>query len=352
MIKYFKIATKKIGDKNPCFLIAEIGSNHNRSKKIVKKLIKKVALAGFDAVKFQIYDPEEIFSKKITTSDVKLEKLYGKKFWWEIARDKILMPRSWFKEMFKYARSLGLITFSTIHSIKDINFLKKLKAPVLKIASIDLTYYELIKNLTKYNLPLIISTGMADIDEISKIYNILKKKKFKKFSFLHCVSCYPPKPEEVNLNNIKYFKKKFNIPIGFSDHSDGIAQSIASISLGANIIERHVTLDKSMIGPDHPFALNPEQMKRFVKEIREAEKSLGKFKRVLSSRERSNRKMIRRSIVLRQDVKKNQILKLKNVKFSRPGSGIDINNINRLIGLKFKKDIRSDTLLKISDLKK
>jgi sialic acid synthase SpsE len=352
MAKFFKIKSKKIGDNYPCFLIAEIGSNHNRSKTTVKKLIQEAANAGFDAVKFQIYDPKEIFSEKITTKNVKLESLYGSKPWWTVARDRILMPRDWFREMFDHAKSLGLITFSSIHSLNDINFLRKLNVPVLKIASIDLTYTELVKGLVKYKLPMIVSTGMGKISEITKTYKILKKNGCKNFAFLHCVSCYPPAPEEVNLKNILSFKKKYKIPIGFSDHSEGVAQSVASIALGANIIERHITLNKKFPGPDHPFALDPAEMKRFVKEVREVEKALGSFNRSLSKREFLNRKVIRRSIVLNQSVEKNEILTREHVKFSRPGTGIDINYIDKILGLKFKKKLKAQSILQISNLKK
>ena len=211
MREKFKIEGKLIGDGNPTFLIAEISSNHNRNKNTVKKLINYAAEAGFDAVKFQIYDAEEAFSKHEMTTDVGLDHIYGVRPWWQIARDKILMPRNWFGEMFDYVRKVGLIPLSAIHREEDCKFLLQFKLPAIKIASIDLNYYHLLEKLSKFNLPMIVSTGMGSSKEIKKTYVNLKKWNQKKLALLHCVSVYPPKPENVNLNNIVELKKKIQI---------------------------------------------------------------------------------------------------------------------------------------------
>ena len=147
----------------PCFLIAEIGSNHNLDKKVVRELIDVAAEAGFDSVKFQIYDAGEVFSKHEMTTDVGLDKMYGVRPWWEVARDVILMPRDWFGEMFEYARSKGLIPFSAIHRLEDAEYLLQYDLPIIKIASIDFHYHHLLRQLAKYKKPMIISTGMAYI---------------------------------------------------------------------------------------------------------------------------------------------------------------------------------------------
>ena len=188
-----KIENKIIGLNKPIFTIAEIGSNHNRSKKIVKNLIRSSYNAGFDAVKFQIYDAEEAFSKKETTKDVKLSHLYGTKPWWKIAKSKILMPREWFGEMFDYVRKFKMIPLSAIHREEDLLYLKQFGLSAIKIASIDLNYYQLHEKLIKYKLPTIISTGMGSIDEIRKTIRFYKKRKHNKIILLHCNSLYPPK---------------------------------------------------------------------------------------------------------------------------------------------------------------
>lgn len=346
MRKIINIEKKKIGIKQPVFLIAEVGSNHNRDKNTVKKLIDCAAKAGFDAVKFQIYDAKEAFSANETTKDVKLDHLYGLKPWWEVVRDIILMPREWFQEMFKYVRAAGMIPLSAIHRAEDCRFLLDLGLPAIKIASIDLTYYQLLKKLVQFKLPMIVSTGMGQAHEISKTMGNLKNWGQRDVVLLHCVSCYPPKPEEVNLNNILNFKSLYNIPIGLSDHSDGVATSIASVALGVNVIEKHVTLDKSYPGPDHSFALEPNEMIRLVKEVREVEKSLGYLQRKLSKREIENRKMIRRSLIAKVAIKKGETINVEKIKFARPGTGIPTYEFNKAKGCRAKCDIEPETIIK------
>ena len=175
-----------IGYNQKCFIIGEIGSNHNRNKITVKRLIDACSDAKFNAVKFQLYDPELAFSKNLLTKDVKLSHLYGANTpWWEVARDKILMPKSWFNEMYKYARKKGLIVFSTVHNINDYLFLKKIGVPLIKIASIDLEYNFLIEQIAKLKIPTLLSTGMASIQEIENTVKIFRKNKHKNLIILH-----------------------------------------------------------------------------------------------------------------------------------------------------------------------
>ena len=199
---------------------------------------------------------------------------------------------------------------------------------------------------------MIVSTGMASEKEIQETYVKLKKWNQKDLSFLHCVSVYPPKPESVNLNNIISFKKKYNLPIGFSDHSSGTCTSVSSVVLGSNIVEKHITLDKNYPGPDHPFAIEPDQMKKMVSEIREIEKSLGSFKRILSKQEEKNKKMIRRSIVASKLIQKGTKISLNNTKFARPGTGIPSNDFDKLDGKLAKKNIPAETIITKNMFKK
>ena len=346
MKKKFKISNKIIGDENPSFLIAEIGSNHNRDKETVFKLIDATADAGFDAVKFQIYDAAEAFSKHETTTDVGLDHLYGHKPWWEIARDKILMPRDWFGEMFEYAKTKKLIPLSAIHRPEDCEFLMEYGLAAIKIASIDFTYYQLLENLIKkFDLPIIISSGMANEQEIDNTINFLKKHNANQVCLLHCTSCYPPSSDELNLNNIRHFKKKYEIPVGYSDHYDETLSSIIAVSLGANIVEKHITLDKSFPGPDHPFAIEPHEMKKMVSEIRKLEKMCGSTNRILSQKEERNKLMIRRSIVSKKDIKKGEIISLDKIKFARPGTGIQTFEFHKIDNSKAKINIPAETII-------
>ena len=196
----------------------------------------------------------------------------------------------------------------------------------------------------------ILSTGVALA--LRGGVNLLKKHDCRKIILLHCVSCYPPKTENNNLNNIKMFKERFNLPVGFSDHSAGLTCGIISVALGAKLIEKHITLDKKFKGPDHPFSIEPHEMKNFISLIRETESSLGNFDRVLSNDELKARKSVRRSIVLKKDIKKGEKITLEKVKFARPGTGIPPNQFQEIEGFISKVNIPAETILKLDMLEK
>ena len=345
MEKRIKIENRVIGEGEKCFIIGEIGSNHNLDKGVVRGLIDMAKDAGLDAVKFQIYDAEEAFSKNVTTADVGLEGMYGKGPWWKIVRDRILMPREWFGEMFEYARKKGIIPFCTIHRIEDAGFLLDLGSSIFKIASIDCNHLPFIKEIAKFNRPLLLSTGMAHVEEIDQTMKAIHQAGNNEVIVLHCVSCYPPRPEIVNLNNITMLKNRYDCPVGFSDHAQDNTFAVASVALGSCVIEKHLTLDRKMEGPDHAFALEPQDMKGLVESVRSLEKALGEQKRILSKDELAARDMIRRSIVAKKDIKKGSSITMESVKFSRPGIGISPNLFEEVKHKKAKRDISAETLI-------
>lgn len=344
-MKTIHIDERKVGPGHPVYLIAEIGSNHCGDKAVVKKLIDIAAIAGFDAVKFQTYDPLEVFSGKITTTELKMDPLYGHKPWWEVARDNILMPREWFGEMFAYAREKNLHVFSTVHSAQDAEFVMPFNPPVFKVASLDVTYLDFLVDLAGFKKPIILSTGMHYLGEIEEAVNAILKNGNNQLALLHCVSNYPPRPEDVNLNNIGMLQKAFDLPVGFSNHHPENYMDVAAVALGACIIEKHVTLDRSLNGPDHPFALDPDAMMDLVKSVRDTEKALGTSKRVLSESELVARTITRRSFVARTDIKKGEVLTRENVKITRPGTGIHPKLKDRLLGRKAMKDIEKEEVI-------
>jgi N-acetylneuraminate synthase/N,N'-diacetyllegionaminate synthase len=345
MIKKIKIENRVIGEGERCFIAGEIGSNHNLDKGVVRGLIDAASEAGFDAVKFQIYDAEEAFSKNVTTTDVGLEHMYGKGPWWKIARDRILMPRHWFAEMYGYAREKGLIPFCTVHRTEDAGFLLDLGSSLFKIASIDCNHLPFLRKIARFNKPLLLSTGMARVEEIDETIKVIDEAGNKEIVILHCVSCYPPRSEIINLMNISMLRKRYGYPVGFSDHFQDNIFAVASVALGACVIEKHITLNRGMEGPDHAFALEPKDMKELVSSIRKLEKGIGKEERVLSEDEMSARDMIRRSIVARVDIKKGAVITIEKVKFSRPGTGISPNMFEDISGRRAKCDIPAETLI-------
>jgi N,N'-diacetyllegionaminate synthase len=345
-----RIEGRDVGAGEPCFIIGEIGSNHCHDKNIVKELIDAAATAKLDAVKFQIYDPKEAFSANEQTSDVGLEHLYGRRPWWEVARDHILMPRDWFGEMFEYAREKGLIPFSTIHRKEDLEFLMPFDPPVIKIASIDLHFHHLINDLLTFEMPFLVSTGMAYLSEIDETVRLFEMAERRDLVLMHCVSCYPPKPEEMNIRNITALQNAFDVPIGYSDHSDKNFSAFAAVTLGAVVIEKHITLDRMAFGPDHPFALEPDGMVDLSTGIREIEASLGRRARRVNGDENKARLMIRRSLVTRVPLKKGEAISLEKIKFARPGTGITTNEFKYVSGRTVNRDIPSETVLQFEML--
>jgi N,N'-diacetyllegionaminate synthase len=352
MIKEIDLNGHIVGDNHPAYLIAEIGSNHGLDKKNVTKLIDIAADTGFDAVKFQTYDPLEVFSGKITTTELKIDHLYGygHRPWYEIARDRILMPREWFKEMFTYAREKKMQVFSTVHSAHDAEFIMQFDPPVFKVASLDVTYFDFLADLATFQKPIILSTGMHYLGEIEEAIDTIIKKGNNQIALLHCVSNYPPKPENVNLNNITMLKKAFQLPVGLSDHHPQNFMDVAAIAMGACIIEKHITLDRTMDGPDHPFALDPPAMSDLVKSVRDTEKAMGLYKRVLSKDELKSRTITRRSFVARIDIQKGDVLNTKNLKLTRPGTGIHPKYKDQVMGRKAKNNIQKEDVITWEDI--
>jgi len=344
-IKEINIDGRMVGEGHPVYLIAEIGSNHCSDKVVVKKMIDVAADAGFDAVKFQTYEPLEVFSGKITTTELGIDDMYGHRLWWEVARDHILMPRDWFGEMFAYAREKKLQVFSTVHSVRDAEFVMQFNPPLFKVASIDVSYLDFLRGLAGINKPIILSTGMHDLGEIEAAVNTILGEGNQQLALLHCVSNYPPRPENVNLRNITMLQKAFDIPVGFSDHHPQNFMDVAAVALGACIIEKHITLDRTRKGPDHPFALDPDAMIDLVNSVREIEKALGSSRRILSAAEQKSREVTRRSFVARTDIKKGDVITRDKIKLTRPGTGIHPKYKHRLIGHTAAVDIEKEDVI-------
>lgn len=344
-MKCLNLDGRLVGPGQPVYLIAEISANHNRDKGVVKQLIDTAAEAGFDAVKFQTYEPLEVFSGKIHTSDVHLQEFYGDRYWWEVARDEILMPRDWFAGMFDYAKSRGLQVFSTVHSVKDAQWIMQFDPPVIKVASIDVSYLDFLKGLAEFQKPIILSTGMHYLGEIEEAVRAIQAQGNDQLALLHCVSCYPPQPETVNLRNIDMLQKAFDLPVGFSDHSPENYMDVAAVALGACIIEKHVTLDRSMKGVDHPFSLEPDDMHDLVKGVRMTEKALGGYSRNISTDEMGSRKLVRRSVAARFDIKKGETFTRENLKLVRPGTGLHPRHYEQLLGKTASVDIEKEDLV-------
>ncbi|WP_371362949.1 N,N'-diacetyllegionaminic acid synthase [Sporomusa rhizae] len=333
---------------NKTFVIAEIGSNHNRDKAILKELIDVAANAKVDAVKFQTFFYGDIASDIVSATAYGEADYTNKKKTWNNVLENLALPLEWYDYAFEYARSKGIIPFSTPESLEAVDFLESLNVDLYKVASMDLNYTDLLVKVAKTNKPVVFSTGMGKISEVATAYECLKNSGCKEIGILHCLSQYPPKYNEINLQMLKRYQDLFtNATVGFSDHSLGIYTSIAAVAIGAKIIEKHITLDRSMPGPDHCFAMEPIELEDLVKGIRAVEQALQDNER----NDFASRKHYRRSLVYVGDLKKGDILKKEDIEFKRPGDGMGLEFTDVLIGLKLTKDVYKGELINSNDFK-
>lgn len=341
---------KKIFKNKSPILVAEISANHNGKLDIAKKLIKCAKDNGADAVKLQTYRPETMTlnSKK---KCFKIKKGLWKNYsLWNLYK-KAHTPYEWHTELFNYAKKLNILCFSTPFDDSAVDLLEKLNCPIYKIASFEMKDFSLIKKISKTKKPVIISTGMATLLEIEETYNFAKKCGIKDIALLYCVSNYPSKMEDFNLNNIKIMKEKFNCTIGFSDHSKNDDMAFSSVIAGAEIIEKHIALENQKKGFDIAFSLKGKEIKRFRNKIQFAKKILGK-KEFFRNKTENLSKVFRRSIFSIKKIKKGEKFSKKNIKNIRPGYGLDPKYFFKLVGKKSPQALAYGQPLNTSILKK
>ena len=343
-----EINGRYISHEDPTFIIAEIGVNHNGDIEIAKELIDKAKFCGVDAVKFQSFKTHKLFT--YITPGMTSEEINEKKNLFEFAR-KLELSEENHHELKSYCEEKDILFFSTSIDIDSFKLLRNINVPLIKIASCDLNNFPLLKTISKYNIPVIISTGMSYLSEVFDAVKIFEENNHKKLALLHCVSNYPPAVKDLNLNNLVTLSNCFEYPIGFSDHTMDLHFSIAAVAMGACIIERHFTLDQNMDGPDHHASLNPEQLTDLVRIIREIEKSKGSFIKKPVNTEKESIKNMRRSIVAEVEIPEDTIITENMVELKRPATGLSPKYLNIIIGRKAKRLIHKDEMIKFSDIK-
>lgn len=350
-MKEFNIFKNKVQKNIPCFIVAEIGANHNGNVELAKEMVKAASECGVDAVKFQTYSAEELLADKdriITWGSEGAEESepIGQMF------DRISLPRNVHEEIFKYAKSLDVIPFSTPFSIDGLYFLESLDVPCIKVAASDINYIDMLKELTKINKPVMLSLGKCTLSEADKAISILLDGGCNKIVIMHCVSQYPSPIEEMNLRVIQSLKIMYpECIIGFSDHSMGMTAALGAVALGAKVIEKHFTLDKNLIGPDHWFSMNPDEMKSLVREIRNLEAAMGNSRKRVLNCEVDEKVKSTRSLVLRKNMRKGEKITENHLKMVRPGWGIEPYDKEKIIGMRVNRDLSLNTVLKWEYLK-
>ena len=345
--------TKEVYNFCKPYIIAELGSNHNGNMDLAKKLIVEAKGAGADCVKFQSWSKDTIFSKKKyedtffiaddyrNRTDYTLEEIVDA---YSISEEELL-------EMKKFADEIGIDCTSTPFSKKEADFLiDKLDSPFIKVASMDLNNYPFLEYLAKKNRPIVLATGLSELYEIDKAIKTIENTGNKNIVILHCVSTYPPVDKDVNLNNIRTLMQAYpDYPIGFSDHTLGIAIPLASVALGVCLIEKHFTLDKDMEGWDHKVSADKDEMKIIVDGSKRINESMGSF-RITATESDERKQEFRRSIVLTRDMKKGEIIKYCDIDYKRPGIGIKPEMSEFIIGRTLNKDLKYDHILTKEDI--
>lgn len=333
------------------YVIAEIGANHNGDIELAKKMIDKAKECGADCVKFQSWSKDSIFSRCVYEDNYFLRDDYRNRtdYTLEEIVDKYSIGKKEHIELKKYCDKIGIDFASTGFCKEEIDFLvDELNVPFIKVASMDVNNIPFLKYIGSKGKPVVISTGLCGLADVVDAIKCLEKSGCKEIVVLHCVSIYPPKDEEVNLNNIEMYKKVFDYPIGYSDHTLGSIAPIMSLTMGVCMLEKHFTLDKNMVGWDHKISADPSELLAITSAAKCGYKMLGSYNKIVSENE-ERRNAFQRSIVAAHDIHKGDIFTEDDLDYKRPGTGIQPKYYNFLIGKMAKRDIKYDEIIKMED---
>lgn len=341
MNPYISIAGRKIGPDYSPYIIAELSANHNGKLETALKIIEEAKKAGADAIKLQTYTADTI-TLDCDSEDFQIHGgLWDGKTLYQLYKE-AQMPWEWHTTLFEHARNLGITIFSSPFDNTAVDLLESLNAPAYKIASFEAVDLPLIKYVASTGKPMIISTGMADADEIQEAIDAAHDGGCKKLAILHCVSGYPAPAADYNLRTIPDMMKRFGLVTGLSDHTLDNTTAIASVVMGASIIEKHFTLDRSGGGPDDSFSLEPNELVALCRDSNTAWSAMGKIDYGRKSSEQSNAKF-RRSLYFVKDINAGEIITEDSVRSVRPGFGLPPKYLEKIIGRQASKNIKKHT---------
>jgi N-acetylneuraminate synthase/N,N'-diacetyllegionaminate synthase len=332
-----RIDDRVVGSGNPVFVIAEAGVNHFGNIEIAKHLINMAVIARADAVKFQIFKTENLVS---SVAPDWIERLKPKE-----------LPYDAFKYLKEYCEQKGIMFLATAHDDESLDFYNSLNPVAYKIGSGEVSNTPYLRKIAKNKKPVILSTGMYDMDDVREAVKIFLSEGNNNLVLLHCITCYPPVPEDINLKAINTMQKEFKCPVGYSDHTIGNDIVLAAVAIGASVIEKHIAVSKNAPGSqDCPVSCDERDLIEMVNSIRKIEKALGTGIKSPSERELKSREWARKSVAAKVDIKKGDVITEDMLTLKRPGTGISPKDIDRVIGHRAKKDIKMDSLLKFDDL--
>ena len=340
-----KINKFNINQNSPCFIIAELSANHGGDIKIAKESIRAAKRSGANAIKLQTYKPETM-TLNVQKPDFKINgTIWDGKYLYELYSE-ACTPWEWHEELFQVAYEEDIICFSTPFDFSSVDFLESLNVPAYKIASFEITDIPLIEYIASKGKPVILSTGVATLEDIESAIATCKQVNNNNIALLKCTSAYPAPIEEANLIMIQEYANKFNVIPGLSDHSLGISLPIIAVSLGAKVIEKHFILDKSIGGPDAKFSLSETEFKNMVTAVRDAEKAIGTIDYSLTTKQIESKKFSR-SLYFIKGMKKGDVIKEDSVKPIRPGFGMHPKYLKSILGKTINSDVeKGDRVLK------
>lgn len=331
---------------NKVFIIAEAGVNHNGSIELAKKLIDKASEAGADAVKFQSFKAESLVTKSAMKAEYQKETTGNSDGQFDMIK-KLELDYTKHEELAEYCKAKDIMFLSSAFDLESIDLLNNLGLEIFKIPSGEITNLPYLRKIGALNKKVILSTGMSTLGDIENALEIFKTSGTTDITVLHCNTEYPTPIGDVNLNAMNTIKDAFRVEVGYSDHTLGIEVPIAAVALGATVIEKHFTLDKTMEGPDHRASLEPSELKEMVRCIRNIEQALGDGVKKLTKSESKNINIARKSIVAGRDIKKGEIFTEENLAIKRPWNGISPMKWDEIIGKIAKADFKEDELIQI-----
>jgi N,N'-diacetyllegionaminate synthase len=338
------VGEREVGPGCPCFVIAEAGVNHNGNVALARRLIDLAVSAGADAVKFQTFKTERLMSPLAPKADYQLKTTNPAESQMEMIGG-LELPFDAFRDLHAYCRTKGIVFLSTPFDFESVDFLAELDVPAYKVGSGDLTNLPFLRYVAQQHRPLIVSTGMATLTEVEAAVEAVRETGGSDLVLLHCVSNYPAAPADVNLRAMATMRQVFDLPVGYSDHTLGVAVPFAAVALGACVIEKHVTLDRSLPGPDHKASIEPTELKELVRGIRTIEAALGHGRKEPAPSEAGTAAAARRSLVADCSIRTGTVITERMLALKRPGTGLSPATMSRVIGRTARKDIAKGALV-------
>jgi N,N'-diacetyllegionaminate synthase len=347
--KVISIGDRKVGRGEPCFIIGEAGVNHNGSLELARKLVDLAVDAGCDAVKFQTFKPEKVCSPFAPKATYQLQTTEAEESQLEMGK-KLELPFDAFRELHNYCRDRNIIFLSTPFDYESADFLAELPVPAFKIPSGEITNLFFLEHIARKGYPLIVSTGMATMEEVSVAVDAIRTTGNHQMVLLQCVSNYPAEPSSMNLRAMDTLERAFGVPVGLSDHTVGTEIAFAAVALGACIIEKHFTLSHELPGPDQRASLEPQELVNLVKGIRNIEAALGDGIKRPAAEELNTADVARRSLVAARFIPAGSVLTIEMLDILRPGTGLPPAMRPQLVGRQVQHDIEAGTIFRLDML--